>query len=82
MSSDSDKMSLLDRVRNGELPVVPDLPDSPATQPRVAEASVREKMDFSYNPDGTLSSIVWGSKVYSFVWNRNQTLSRITVKGE
>lgn len=85
MVSDRDKMLLIGKVRSGQLPKV--------IEPEVAEASVEPEMpviegldfrrlDFNWNPDGTLSKILVeqdaGSFTLNFAWNSNGTVSRIT----
>lgn len=88
MASDREKMQLISNVRSGNLPIT--------QKPEIAEAAVEpelpvlegldfHRLDFHWNPDGTLDKILVtqdeGSFTLSFAWNSNGTVSRITRQG-
>jgi hypothetical protein len=88
MASDREKMQLISNVRNNRLPAAaPKIEDAamPETEPITMEGLEFQQLDFSWNPDGTLSKILVeqdaGSFTLNFAWNSNGTVSRITRQG-
>jgi len=91
MASDRDKLKLISNTRNGVLPEVPearvveDAAETGAAELPALEGLDFRRLDFSWNPNGTVSKILVeqdaGSFTLSFAWNSDGTVSRITRQG-
>jgi hypothetical protein len=88
MSSDREKMRLISNVRSGTLPTVNPQPRSVEAEDAalpVVEGLDFKQLNFSWNPDGTLSKILVeqddASFTLIFAWNMDGTVSRITRTG-
>lgn len=80
MESDRAKLELVRRVQNGDESFVAHKEPTHPQSPAIPALSVTEKMEFTYNPDGTLNTLIVNTEnpvEYRFVWNSDSTLSRI-----
>jgi hypothetical protein len=80
VASDRQKMDLVNATKAGVLPIH----NLPRIEPILVSEDIKsvvDTLDFYYNPDGTLARIASEDVTYVFAWTRNQTLSRVTIRG-
>ena len=78
MSSDRDKLDLINRIRNGEPYTVHE--EAQIVEKALAQTPLPQIINsatFDYNPDGTLREAVIGEQKLKFMWNADGTLHKV-----